>query len=84
MVYFFLILTMVSLILFIIGLINPSLVIVRLKKRRFLVILIYGSIALVSLLLLIITSPPPRPTLPSKDELPTVNTSVQNSFFSGK
>jgi hypothetical protein len=82
MVYFFLILTMVSLILFIIGLINPSLVIVRLKKRRFLVILIYGSIALVSLLLLIITSPPPRPTLPSKDELPTVNNDISGQNIS--
>lgn len=72
MVYFFLILTMIFLILFIIGLINPSLVIFHFKKRRFLVILIYGTLALVSFIVLIITSPPPSPTLSSNKEFSSV------------
>ncbi len=57
MANFFLVLTMASLVLFIIGLINPSLVIFHWKKRRFLVVFIYGTITLVSLLFLIMTSP---------------------------
>lgn len=84
MVYFFLILTMISLILFIIGLINPSLVIFHLKKRRFLVILIYGTLALVSLIVLIITSPPPQPTLPAKDELPAVTNDIPEQYTTEK
>ncbi|NLJ48131.1 MAG: hypothetical protein GX428_00880 [Candidatus Atribacteria bacterium] len=72
MVYFFLILTMVFLILFIIGMINPSLVIFHFKKRRFLVIFIYGTLALISFIVLIITSPPPQPSLNSNNELPSV------------
>ncbi len=78
MVYFFLMLTMISLILFIIGLINPSLVIIHLKKRRFLVMLIYGTIAAVSFLLLIITSPPPQSMLPSNTEKSTITDNLSN------
>ena len=78
MVYFFLILTMISLVLFIIGLINPSLVIFHFKKRRFLVILIYGTLTLVSLIILIITSPPPQTILPSNDEVPPVANEISD------
>jgi len=82
MVYFFLMLTMISLILFIIGLINPSLVIIHLKKRRFLVMLIYGTIAVVSFLLLIITSPPPQSMLPSNNEKPTITADLSDQNIS--
>ncbi|MCX6088782.1 MAG: hypothetical protein NTX88_00065, partial [Candidatus Atribacteria bacterium] len=60
MTSFFLILSMVSLVFLIIGLVNPGLVIFRGRKRRFLVITIYGSIALLSLFLLILLAPPSR------------------------
>ena len=65
MVYFFLILTMVSLILFIIGLINPSLVIVRLKKKILShSYLWFNSPGISSAVDYNLSSP--RPTLPSK------------------
>ena len=63
---------MISLVLFIVGLINPSLVILRWKKRRFLVVLIYGTITLISLLLLIMISPSPQEKLSTTISEPSI------------